>query len=271
MFLFDICGATHRGCVRTHNDDHILVGRFVKNSGSLNLSLASDDDFIATYGLLLSVADGIGGAAGGEMASRIALLTLEKEFYAAAKTDGSACAAILREAAYRANATLREVAKNKAEFAGMGATVSGICLTREGFLEFNAGDSRVYRYRNGLLKQLTQDDSLAAHYVRSGEMTFSQAKYSSESQLLVNYLGNKELVLSLGEGPQLRNGDSVLICSDGLYGMVDDDALAEKLRQMNANGLSVRRQTEELINDANRCGGNDNISVILMTVRHEPR
>ena len=87
MFFLDICGATHRGQVREQNGDHILVGRFIKNSGSLSLRLCSDDDFVQTYGLLLCVADGVGGAAASDMASRIALLTLDKEFYAATKTD----------------------------------------------------------------------------------------------------------------------------------------------------------------------------------------
>ena len=77
MLVYDICGATHQGRVRQQNEDHILVGRFVKNSGQLLLSFRSDDDFVASYGLLLCVADGIGSAAGGKMASRLALLTLE--------------------------------------------------------------------------------------------------------------------------------------------------------------------------------------------------
>jgi protein phosphatase len=269
MFVLNICGATHRGQVREHNGDHILVGRFVKNSGCLSLSVCSDDDFLEAYGLLLCVADGVGGAAADEMASRIALLTLEKEFYAATKIDLQTCTALLRTGVKKANAVVLEASANRAEWTGMSTTLCGVCLNKQSFLAFSAGDSRVYRYRDGLLKRLTQDDTLAAHNVRSGSMTLEQAEHSPESHVLINYLGRKDASLSVREGPLLRDQDSLLICSDGLYDMVDEDNLAELLQRMNAAGLSETRQTEELIKLANQRGGIDNISVILIRVRHE--
>jgi len=270
MLVFDICGATHPGRVREHNEDHILVGRFVKNSGQLALSFSGDDDFAAGYGMLLCVADGIGGVAGGEMASRLALLTLDKAFYALMNQDAEVIAPMLKQAAYYANSSIREVAANKQEYADMGSTLSGVCLMGERYWVVNAGDSRVYRYRNGLLKPLSNDDTLAARAVRSGAMTFEQAAHSPDSHILTNYLGAADFSPAVDAGPELRDGDSLLVCSDGLYDMVDDDTLARRLQQFNASGDSCADQAGGLIALANERGGRDNISLILMMVRHEP-
>ncbi|MEA2080561.1 MAG: PP2C family serine/threonine-protein phosphatase [Pseudomonadota bacterium] len=270
MLVFDICGATHQGRVRQHNEDHMLVGRFVKNSGQLALSFSSDDDFAASYGVLLCVADGIGGVAGGEMASRLTLVTLEKVFYAAMKPDAEAIVPLLRQAADRANSSVRGVAANKREYADMGSTLSGVCLMGERYWVFNAGDSRVYRYRNGVLKPLSNDDTLAARAVRRGAMTFEQAAHSPDAHILTNYVGAAEFSLAVDAGPGLRDGDGLLICSDGLYDMVDDDTLAGQLQQFNASGVSCAEQAARLLALANERGGRDNISLILMRVRHEP-
>jgi len=270
MLVFDICGATHPGRVREHNEDHILVGRFVKNSGQLAVSFSGDDDFTAGYGMLLCVADGVGGVAGGEMASRLALLTLDKAFYAVVSPDAEAIVPVLRQAADYANSSIREVAANRKEYAGMGSTLSGVCLMGERYWVVNAGDSRVYRYRNGLLKLLSNDDTLAARAVRSGSMTFEQAAHSPDSHVLTNCLGAAEFSLAVDAGPELRDGDSLLVCSDGLYDMVDDDTLARRLEQFNASGVSCAEQVGGLLALANERGGRDNISLILMMVRHDP-
>jgi len=270
MLVFDICGATHQGRVRQRNEDHILVGRFIKNSGQLNLAFSGDDDFVARYGMLLAVADGIGGVAGGEMASRLALLTLEKAFYAVMKPDAEAMVPVLRQAADHANSSIREAAAKRKEYADMGSTLSGVCLMGERYWMFNAGDSRVYRYRNGLLKPLSNDDTLAVWAVRSGTMTFKQAAHSRNSHILTNSVGSAEFSLAVDAGPGLRDGDSLLICSDDLYDMVDDDTLARRLQQFNTTAVSCAEQAGGLLALANECGGRDNISLILMMVRHEP-
>lgn len=270
MLVFDICGTTHRGRVRRLNEDHILLGRLVKNSGRLALSVDSDDDWVASYGLLLCVADGIGGAAGGEMASHLTLLTLDRAFCAVTKADFEAIEPLLRRAAADANNSVRAVAAKTAAYAGMGSTLSGICLLGERYWVLNAGDSRVYRYRNGMLKPLSSDDTLAAKAVRSGAVSFEQAAHSPDSHILTNYLGAAEFSLSVESGPGLRSGDSLLICSDGLYDMLDEDSLAACLQRFNESGFSVTQQVEQLVALANERGGRDNISLILMRVRREP-
>lgn len=268
---YEVCGATHPGQRREHNEDHILVGRFLKNAGSLCLTFAGDDDFLTTYGMLFCVADGVGGAAAGEMASRLALLTLDREFYAATKTGADSAVSLLREASHRANTTLLNAAANKDALRGMGTTLSGVCLLPHGYWTLNAGDSRVYRYRDGLLKALTQDDTLATRALRSGTMTLEAAAASPQSHVLTNCLGQEPLALSIVPGPALRVGDILLVCSDGLYDMVDDDTIAALLADATANGACAMQQAENLIDAANAAGGADNISVILIRVQDEPR
>jgi protein phosphatase len=270
MLVFDICGATHPGRVRQYNEDHILVGRFIKNSGQLALSFSGDDDFTDRYGMLLCVADGIGGVAGGEMASRLTLLTLDKAFYAVRDPDAEAVVPALHQAADYAHKHIREVAAKRKEYADMGSTLSGVCLMGERYWVVNAGDSRVYRYRNGLLKPLSNDDTLAARAVRSGAMTFDQAAHSPDSHILTNFLGAADFSLAIDSGPALRDADSLLICSDGLYDMLDEDSLARHLQQFYASGVSCADQAGRLIALANERGGRDNISLILIMVRHEP-
>ena len=270
MLVFDICGMTHRGRVRRHNEDHILVGRHIRNSGEQRLLARNDDEFVTARALLLCVADGVGGVAGGEVASRLTLLTLQEAFRAAAKPDAEAIVPVLRQAAHQANSRVRAFALDNKQYSDMGSTLAGVCLIGERYWVFNAGDSRVYRYRNGLLKSLSQDDTLAALAVRSGTMTFEQAAHSPDAHILTNYVGAAEFRLALSAGPELRDGDTLLVCSDGLYDMVDEHTLARRLQQFNASGVSSADQAEQLLALAQEGGGRDNISLILIVVRHEP-
>lgn len=267
---FDVGGTTHLGLMREHNEDHLLLGRFLKNSGSLALGFSGDDDFLATYGMLFCVADGVGGSAAGEVASRLALLTLDREFYAATKISPDSAISFLRDAVYSANATLLQVATNKAPLHGMGTTLSGICLLPGGFFTVNAGDSRVYRYRDGLLKLLTQDDTVASRAVRSGTLSFQEAAARPDSHVLTHYLGQEDLAVSLEAGPALRDDDILLICSDGLYDMIDDDTIAQLLRDTKSTHPTALQQAEALVAAANAAGGRDNTSVIVIRVQHAP-
>lgn len=265
---FEVGATTEQGFVREHNEDHILVGRFVKNSGSVALGFAGDDDFVATYGLLFCVADGVGGSAAGEVASRLALLTLDREFYAATKTSGASAIDLLRHAVHSANTTLLQVAANKPPLHGMSTTLSGVCMLRDGFWTVHAGDSRVYRYRDGLLKLLTQDDTAASRAVRNGILSFEAAAASVDSHVLINCLGQDPLALSLEPGPTLRAGDILLICSDGLYDMLDDDTIAALLRDSAVAGHTALQQAQALAAAANAAGGQDNTSVIVIRAQH---
>jgi protein phosphatase len=269
VLRFTVCGATHPGKVREHNEDHILVGRFVKNAGSLTLECAEDDDFLAAYGLLCAVADGVGGAAAGETASRLALLTLEREFYGSTKQDADILRASLESAAQAANASVVQMGSDSPLCRGMATTLSGVGLLGAQLWTFNAGDSRVYRYRDGLLKPLTVDDSVAADAVRRGSMTLAEAEQSPQRHILTNYLGNDKFRLAVQPGPALRPGDSVLVCSDGLYEMLDDETIAAMLQRCQQQEMPLAAQCATLIDLANAAGGVDNISLVLIQVSNE--
>jgi protein phosphatase len=266
-FLLQAYGCTDTGLVRTVNEDHILLGRFIKNSGSMSMEFAADDDFLTSYGLLFAVADGIGGAAAGDIASRLALTTLERHFYGFEKsiTTPEAYQQTLLAAANRANETVMQYAASRPECRGMGCTLTGVCLMPSGYLVFNSGDSRVYRFRSGFLKQLTDDDTLVNLAVKAGQMTYEEAEQSSTRHTITNSIGYADFRLKCSPGPELRDGDRLLICSDGLHDLVSIEVMERIIEQH-----EPEQATAALIAAAKENGGNDNISIILMAYIQEP-
>lgn len=259
---FQIYGCTDRGAVRPINEDHILVGRFIKNRGGLSMYISHDDDFTENYGLLFAVADGIGGENAGEVASKMALTAFERQFYGIEKRgqDNEAFINTLLSSAKRANETLLQIASAKPELSGMGCTISGICIMSNGFLIFNAGDSRVYRYRNGFLTLLTKDDTVTNLAVQAGSMSYEDAQRSDARHTLTNSLGTDSFTLKIETGPEIRDSDIILVSSDGLHDMVGQDQLEGLIGQ---NG-TVEQIANRLLKQAIQNGGHDNISIILV-------
>lgn len=262
MRRYIVVGRTETGPVRSANQDHILVGRFVKNRGRLGIWLDSDDDFMMQHGLLLCVADGVGGAAGGDIASKLALMSLERKFYGQKRAyDLDELGGLIRESIEAADKTIRKEKDVRPEFSQMSTTLSGVCLWEDRYIVFNAGDSRVYRWRKGFLKPLTMDDTVTAQAVRMGALTPEQAKRSGFRHTITSSLGGS-LRITIKEGPELNDGDMLLICSDGLHDMVSHDDL-ERV-------LSMKKDVNSLINDlfnlAIGAGGRDNISAILLKI-----
>ena len=262
MRRFSIYGTTQVGLVRRSNEDHILLGRAVENGGGHVQEVAAAAPELRGPGLLFAVADGIGGEAGGAIASRLALDELRRRFYAsgASADRPREIAGALRSAAEAANAAVLRTAGSEPRLARMGCTLTGVCLTGDGYAVFNAGDSRVYRFRQGGLELLTRDDSMASLVVEAGAMTREEAARSPIGHTLTNCLGSKEFGLAVGDGRAWRDGDRLLACSDGLYGMVSDERMAEIL----GRGAPLDALGEDLVAAALEGGGNDNISVILI-------
>jgi len=261
LYTFQVFGCTDIGNVRSVNEDHILVGRFVKNSGSMGIEYLDNDDFLATFGMLFAVADGIGGEQSGEVASKITLQTIERHFYSFERTYANieTFSDAVKASAMRANDTVMHVAASGVEFTGMGCTLTGVCITRSGYLVFNAGDSRVYRYRNGFLKQLTEDDTLVNIAVRSGQMTYEEAAVSDARHTITNSIGGPNFNLKIKEGPELRDADRLLICSDGLHDLVPIDRMEEIISHND-----TQHAGRSLLAEAKLNGGLDNISLILL-------
>jgi len=241
------------------------LGRFIKNRGWLSIGLKQDDDFMAAYGLILAVADGVGGAAGGTLASRLALTAFERQFYGVEKSGNNLESYIeaLQGAAARANEGLLALATKRPELSGFGCTLSGVCLTPMGYLVFNAGDSRVYHFRSGILKLLTKDDSVTALAVAAGQLTPEEAELSPVRHTLTNCVGSHSFHLAIHQGmelPDFIDQDLILICSDGLHDLVSHDELEKILSISQTEDLIATKLVEQAISQ----GGHDNISVILI-------
>lgn len=264
MRVYDIFGCTETGFVRTNNEDHILMGRFLKNRGGLNLTLDFDDDFLTTSGLLLAVADGVGGINGGVTASRLGLTALDRRFYSVAKEAAlETFRRPLETAIWHANRTVLQATERNPTLANMGCTLAGVCLTLTGLWVFSIGDSRVYHYRGRTLNCLTVDDTLAQWSLQVGLADSSSAHGFDRGGTLLNWLGSESCRWRIEKAPPLRGGDKLLICSDGLHGLVAENELAHLL---GSNRISSRERGHRLLQRALECGGWDNISLILVSL-----
>jgi serine/threonine protein phosphatase PrpC len=256
-----IYGVTHTGAVRQANEDHVLIGRWVKNSGGYGVYLSQDDDGLARSGFVCAVADGVGGEAGGATASWVALNQFDAQFYSLEKRDDPArlCEEAVRAAAERANRTVLAMATNKPELRGMGCTLAGICMFSGGHLIFHAGDSRVYRFRSGGLKQLTADDSVLGAAQQLG-LAEALAEDNQYRHTITNCVGDQDFRLHVQTGKEMRDGDVYVICSDGLHDLVD----LETCEAILGHGPTVEASACALLEEALKNGGRDNISIICI-------
>jgi protein phosphatase len=249
-----VFGLTDVGQVRTHNEDSILL------EPALNL---------------YAVADGMGGHKGGEFASRICLDTMRDYLQMAVKgraplvgeVDGSysEAANLLGSAVRFANQAVFEAAFSKPEWRGMGTTIVAVTVQVAKVSIAHVGDSRAYLLRGRKFKQLTEDHSWVEEQLRAGVMTRDEALFAKGRNVLTRAIGQEESVLVDLDELELQAGDSLLLCSDGLYGMVADEEIAALVSVAKTPDQACR----ELVACANGRGGRDNISVILLSVGAE--
>ena len=226
----------------------------------LRRSENEDAYLLDTEGGLFCVADGMGGHAAGEVASRLAVEVLAREM--ARPDDGATLDARLRAAVAAANRAILETAERDPALAGMGTTLTALALARDdgGYTIAHVGDSRAYLFRRGKLSQLTADHTWVQQQVDAGLLTPEEARGHPFSSMLVRAVGiaaDPEIDIIRGD---LEPGDLILLCSDGLSGMVDDDEIASIL----ARDLPLDDTARELAAAANRNGGADNITAILI-------
>ena len=242
-------GDTHVGRKRGHNED--------------SLHLPQDER-------LAIVADGMGGHAAGEVASRMAVETMVSHFRDTAhertvtwpfKMDAGTRAdrTRLATAIKLANMNILEASRREAGAKGMGTTVVAALFLDDAVLFGHVGDSRAYRVRDGRIEQLTEDHSLINDYIKMKRMTLEEAASWPQKNVIVRALGMRDAIAVdlLEERP--RVGDVYLLCSDGLSGMVAD----ELIRNVLLVERDLDRAVEQLIGAANDAGGADNITVVL--------
>jgi protein phosphatase len=210
---------------------------------------------------VFAVADGLGGHQGGEVASAAAvepLDALDGREFAEPGEAAEALAAAIREG----NAAILERAAGDPGLWGMGTTMTAAALAGERHLQLaHVGDSRAYLLRDGSLEQLTTDHTVVGELVRRGRLTPEQAAIHPERSILTRAVGlDPRVPVDTPDPVELRDGDQVLLCSDGLTEAVDDDRIAELL-SAGADGEAACRS---LIDAANAAGGPDNITVVLL-------
>ena len=208
---------------------------------------------------LFVVADGMGGHVAGEVASRVAVeITLEMF---QKTTQWNDMAERMRYAVERANAEVYALGNTDHRLTGMGTTVVAAAVSDTGLTLANVGDSRAYLLRNGELTQLTRDHSWVARGVEEGVLTPAQARYHPDRNVIYRSLGADSEVKVDTFSYDLLAGDRVLLCSDGLTDVVEDDYLAELAGEDDPE-LAVR----QMIDRANAAGGPDNITVTMIVV-----
>ncbi len=206
---------------------------------------------------LVAVADGMGGHAAGEVASRMSLDLLVGSLKGADAPNEAA----MRRAFARANAGVFGEASAKPEYRGMGTTLVAALFAGGDMIIGNVGDSRMYLWRDGELKRVTNDHSWVGEMVAAGALTEEQAERHPRRNILTRALGVGASVEADVTRMPLKRGDRIMLCSDGLHGMVNDKTIAEIIG--GGKSLDLKKAARELIDLANKAGGTDNITVAL--------
>jgi PPM family protein phosphatase len=207
---------------------------------------------------LFAVADGMGGAQAGEVASRLAAAAF-REFHDADDLDPEErLVAIVQEA----NRRIYERATGDAEVSGMGTTITAALVGDSGLAIGHVGDSRAYRLRGGRFEQLTNDHSLVADLVRSGRLTPEEADVHPQRSVITRALGTDPQVDVDTFTVPFESGDLFLLCSDGLTTMVDDS----EIRDLVTSANDLEQAGKGLVKAANKAGGEDNVTVVLFRV-----
>ena len=220
---------------------------------------SNEDSFVADVGKrLFLVADGMGGHAAGEIASRITAEKV-KEIVSAAG-PGSSMEDLLQLAVQEANAAVHEAQKIQAECRGMGSTLTVLAFSDDRYHVAQVGDSRAYLWRKGSLTQLTQDHSLVWPLYKSGVITKDDISRNPRKNLITRSIGTQPQVEADLQAGDALEGDLFLLCSDGLTDVLSDDEIAGILSNGKAD---PQKLTDLLVAAANMGGGPDNITTVI--------
>lgn len=249
MIELEVGQRTDIGRRRDHNEDYLAVHRPRSPAEA------------SRRGYLLVIADGMGGHAAGEVASRVAVDPLAAAYYAESAEEGVEEA--LRRALLSAHEAVTGETKRDPAHAGMGTTVAVAVVRGDELTVANVGDCRVYLMRQGELAQLTRDHSWVAELLESGRITPDEAAQHPMRNLVTRFIGVEEdLQLDACPRQQLQAGDTILLCTDGLWGMVPLTLIRSLL-----DAGSPQSSVDALVVAANNAGGHDNISAIVCQVR----
>ena len=263
----DVFGLSHCGKVRAQNQDHFLLAtihkhvRIVQTNMTEQERMPMEDDRLA---MVAMVADGVGGAEGGEEASATALevamqyLARSTDCYYRAEGGDEQFINALQEAAMRSHKAVLDRARDVAEGRPMATTLTLWMGVWPWYYLLQVGDSRYYLFRDGKLTQVTRDQTIAQDLLDQGVFTRAMAQRSQYSNVLSSAIGG-EAALPVVTRMRADWNNVHLLCTDGLTKHVPDELIAQRLASM----VSARQACEQLLNDALDNGGTDNISIVV--------
>ncbi len=264
----DVYGLTHPGKVRKENQDHFLICSLRKEVAIHHTSLTEVGQLPSgaqRVALLMMVADGVGGGAKGEAASRLAVAAVTqyvtrsmRSYYASETADDQEFLLALEEAAGQSHAEVLRRAGENPEYRGMATTLTLWLSSWPRAFLLQVGDSRCYLLRQGELTQITRDQTMAQELIDLGVLTRADAPRTAFASTLSSSIGGRQTAPVVTR-IDLDWGNVALLCSDGLTRHVSDEAIGNRLRSM----TSSRQVCEDLLKDALDGGGEDNITVIV--------
>lgn len=256
-----IIGLTDVGLVREHNEDAFIIayprtGQRLADRCRVTLPIENNS-------LLLAVSDGMGGARAGEVASLMAINTLITELPRLPKVLSSHSR--LEAAIEAANYAVWQKQQQDRSLTGMGATLTSILIERDWAYISEVGDSRAYIIRDGVMRQLTNDQTIIQFLLDNGALTPETASTSSYKHMLLQAIGQQEHLQIACSSMRLHNGDIFLLCSDGLSGKVN----SLEIQQLVSESATLDIAAHRLVNTAKERGGEDNITLVLVKFEGE--
>ncbi|HET7275693.1 MAG TPA: protein phosphatase 2C domain-containing protein [Longimicrobiaceae bacterium] len=267
-----VSGHTDAGRRRSENQDHFLIadlspsvpgeGFLVNPDGTGSCRAENGEFLLGPRGALLVVADGMGGAAAGRLASKLGVGWIYEELMNHWSTERLTTperfAARLQDAVEQTNSRIHEQAEYNPEYNGMGTTATVVGVLDDFLYLAQVGDSRAYLVRRGAATQLTKDQSLVQEMIDAGAMTAEEAENSGRANVILQALGPEPRVRVDITYQKVHDDDVVIVCSDGLFRVVGDHEIGETVeRTRDLAALCV-----ELVDLANARGGPDNVTVL---------
>ncbi len=253
-----ISGRTDVGMVREHNEDNFLIADLTQSIRSMRPEVRTH--IVGSRGTLFAVCDGMGGAAAGEVASQMAVDTIHDLIQnGPPPANRDQFAHRLSTAIGEAGARIYLAAKSNRAQRGMGTTSTVAGVYDKTLFLGQVGDSRAYMVRAGKIKQLTKDQSLVSKLIEAGQLTEAEAETYEHSHIILQALGTSDTVSVDLSFMDLRQGDCVLLCSDGLSGLITSELMREILTTTDDPTDACKKLTDA----ANAAGGHDNVTVIV--------
>jgi serine/threonine protein phosphatase PrpC len=273
MLIVEIHATSHIGRVRRGNEDNYLLLQ-IADSQTWTSSQDPSDFIIESQqfevddtGVVLAVSDGMGGALAGEVASKMAVDTVREkilnedpESTMSPHSPGESLIARLYEATIYANHLIHREQRSNPEYSGMGATFTGIGVTREAVDIIQVGDSRAYLIRNAKIYQITKDQSLVQQLIDAQQIQPEEAETHALKNVILQALGAQNEIYPVPARLYPQRDDILLLCSDGLSNKLRGE---DMLRIVMENSDQLQMATALLVKEANERGGEDNITVIV--------